>query len=484
MRLALNRNTITALIVACALFMEHLDGSIIATALPSISRSLVADPLHLNLAITSYMFSLAVFIPLSGWAADRYGARNIFRAAIVVFTIGSICCGFSVSLLMLVMSRILQGMGGAMMVPVGRLLVLRTIPKSQLVDAMAWVTAPALVGPVLGPPIGGLIVTYMSWRWIFFVNVPIGILGVYLASHFIEDISGRDREPLDLFGFSWLALSLTGLVFGFETLGRHLISNIAVAGLLLLGVGSLCVYLLHVRGKEHPIVDFTLLKYASYRASVVGGSFFRLGVGALPFLLPLMLQYGFGLTPATSGFLTFAAAAGALLMKIIATPLIRTFGFRFILNANSVSNFFFLTGIALFSPTTPHSVIFIFLLIGGFFRSLQFTALNTIAYAEIPEILLSRANTLYNMMQQLSLSMGVAVGALILDITLGLHHHTQLEAHDFWPAYIGIGALTALSLLFFIPLSADAGAEISGHGISRIAAATARTETTAHKDPA
>jgi EmrB/QacA subfamily drug resistance transporter len=429
------------------------------------------------------MFSLAVFIPLSGWAADRYGARNVFRAAIVIFTLGSIACGLSVDLFTLVGSRILQGMGGAMMVPVGRLLVLRTIPKSKLVDAMAWVTAPAMIGPVLGPPIGGLIVTYLSWRWIFFVNVPIGIIGIYLASRYIKDIRGRDREPLDLLGFALLALALTGLVFGFETVGRHLVSNAVVIGLLVMGVTCIALYLFHVRGISHPIIDPGLLKYPSYRASVIGGSFFRLGVGALPFLLPLMLQYGFGLTPAASGFLTFAAAAGAMLMKIVATQIIRTFGFRLILNSNSILNFVFLTGIAFFTPTTPHSVIFIFLLIGGFFRSLQFTALNTVAYAEIPESLLSRANTLYNMMQQLSLSMGVALGAFLLDLTLIWHKHATLGPQDFWPAYVGVGVLTAVSLISFLPMPEDAGAEISGHA-SPTVATTTRTETTAHKDPA
>src|SRR5580698_1094809 len=199
-------SVIVPLIVACALFMEQLDGSIIATALPQIARSLHADPLHLNLAITSYLFSLAVFIPLSGWAADRFGARTVFRAAIVIFTIGSIACGLSVNLLTLVLSRILQGLGGAMMVPVGRLVLLRTIPKANLVDAMSWVTAPALIGPVLGPPIGGLIVTYASWRWIFFVNIPIGILGYWLATKYIDDIRGRSREPLDKRGFVFMAL--------------------------------------------------------------------------------------------------------------------------------------------------------------------------------------------------------------------------------------------------------------------------------------
>ncbi|HEU0117151.1 MAG TPA: DHA2 family efflux MFS transporter permease subunit [Alphaproteobacteria bacterium] len=454
---------ITPLVIACALFMEQLDGSIIATALPTISRSLHTDPLHLNLAITSYMFSLAIFIPLSGWVADRLGARAIFRAAIVVFMLGSVACGFSDSLLTLVLSRSLQGLGGAMMVPVGRLVLLRSIPRSQLVDAMAWVTAPALIGPVMGPPLGGFIVTYASWRWIFFVNIPIGLLGLVMATIFIDDIKGRSREPLDKLGFGFMALSLAGLVFGFETVGRHLLPTEAVVACITSGVICFALYLWHVRHVDHPIVDLSLLKYPTYRASILGGSLTRIGIGALPFLLPLMLQYGFGLTPAASGFITFASAAGSILMKICATPIIRALGFRPILVFDALINTVFLAGCALFVPETPHSVIFIFLLLGGFFRSLQFTALNTIAFAEIPQALISRANTFYNMMQQLTLSLGVATGALMLNLSLGWHHETFLTAHDFWPAYLGVGIMSLLSALSFIPLPKHAGAELSGH---------------------
>ena len=317
------RDILTPLIVACALFMEQMDGSIIATALPGIARSLQTDPLHLNLAITSYMFSLAVFIPLSGWMADRFGARAVFRAAIVVFVLGSVACGCAVDLWTLVLSRVLQGMGGAMMVPVGRLVLLRTIPKAQLVSAMGWVTAPALLGPVMGPPVGGLIVTYASWRLIFFINVPIGLLGFYLASKYIQDIKGRAREDLDLAGFVLMGLAMAGLVLGFETVGRGLLPGVVVAGITLTGVLCLLGYLFHVRRVALPIIDLSLLRFPTYRASVVGGSLFRIGIGGLPFLLPMMLQYGFGLTPAASGFLTFASAAGAVLMKIVATPVIR-----------------------------------------------------------------------------------------------------------------------------------------------------------------
>jgi EmrB/QacA subfamily drug resistance transporter len=411
------------------------------------------------------MFSLAVFIPLSGWIADRLGARTVFRSAIVVFTIGSIACGFSTDLFTLILARILQGMGGAMMVPVGRLVLLRTIPKSQLVDAMAWVGAPALIGPVLGPPIGGLIVTYASWRWIFYVNLPIGVLGFWLATKYIEDIRGRSREPLDKRGFILIGLSLAGLVFGCETIGRHIVPSQIIAAFLLGGAVCFGLYLRHIRHVKYPIIDLSILKYQTFRASVIGGSLFRIAIGSLPFLLPLMLQYGFSLTPATSGFITLAGAAGAILMKIGATPVIRAFGFRPVLIGNSFINVFFLAGCALFMVDTPHSVIFIFLLVGGFFRSLQFTALNTIAFADIPESLLSRANTLYNMLQQLTLSLGVAVGALLLNLTLQWKGETHLGAMDFWPAYTGVGVLALFSTLSFIPLAKNAGSEVSGHAV-------------------
>jgi EmrB/QacA subfamily drug resistance transporter len=473
--MAVSRNLIVPLVVACALFMEQTDGAIIATALPRIAQSLHTDPLHLNLAITSYMFSLAVFIPLSGWVADRFGARMVFRWAIVVFTLGSIACGMSQSLGELVLARIFQGMGGAMMVPVGRLVLLRTVPKAQLVDAMAWVTAPALIGPVMGPPIGGIIVTYASWPWIFLINVPIGILGYILATRYVPDIRGRKDEPLDLLGFFWVALALSGLVFGFETIGRHLVSSAVVAAFLIIGAIASLIYIRHIKNISHPIIDLSLFRYPTYRAALTGGSIFRVAIGSLPFLLPLMMQYGFGLTPAMSGFITLASAVGAVLMKICATPIIRALGFKPILLINTVINALFLGGCAAFTPQSMIGVIFIFLLVGGFFRSLQFTSLNSLAFAEIPENLLSRANTLYNMLQQLTLSLGVAVGALLLNLTMRSHESGSLQAQDFWPAFLCIGVVALLSGVFFIPLSRYAGAEMSGHKVA--------TEEAAHKDP-
>lgn len=454
-----------SLIVACGLFMEQLDGSIIATALPSIARSLHTDPLHLNLAITSYMFSLAVFIPLSGWVADRLGARTVFRSAIVIFTLGSVLCGLSFDLFTLVLSRIIQGIGGAMMVPVGRLILLRTVPKSGLVDAMAWVSAPALLGPVMGPPIGGLIVSVMSWRWIFFINVPIGIAGFILATLFIDNIRGRTREKLDFMGFALVGTSMAGLVFAFETAGRHLVPDWLILTMLGVGIVAMLAYLRHAARIDLPVIDFKLLRYNTYRISILGGSLFRVAIGALPFLMPLMLQYGFGLSPAASGFITLASAAGMVLLRIIATYVLRHFGFKRALLFCAVINAFFMGGCALFTRLTPQSVIFIFLLVGGMFRSLEFTALNTIAYADMPEKYLSRANTLYNMLQQLMLSMGVAVGASFLNLTLLFKHKTMLGEADFAPTFMMIGLFSIVSLFFFSKLSPNAGADMSGHRV-------------------
>jgi len=471
-----HRNLIVPLVIACALFMEQIDGSIIATALPRISQSLQTDPVHLNLAITCYMFSLAVFIPLSGWIADRFGARNIFRLAILVFVLGSIACGLSNDLKELVLARVLQGAGGAMMVPVGRLILLRTVPKAYLVDAMAWMVAPAMIGPVLGPPVGGIIVTYASWRWIFFINVPIGILGYLLSTRYIENIRGRKREPLDFLGFVLVALSLSGLMFGFEAVGREVVPIPVICGVVSAGILSFILYLLHMRRITCPIIDLRTLQYQTYRASLTGGSLFRVAIGALPFLLPLLLQYGFGLSPAMSGFTTLASAVGAFTMKIWARSVIRAVGFRRILIANTALSAFFLGGCAFFTRESPLWFIFAFLLVGGFFRSLQFTALNTIAYAEVPEYMLARANTLYTMVQQLSLSLGVAVGALALNLTLGWHGSAALEVRDFWPAFIGVAALCQFAVIAFIPLARDAGAVISGHNLP--------AHEAEHKDPA
>jgi EmrB/QacA subfamily drug resistance transporter len=449
------------MIVGCALFMEMLDSTVISTALPAMARSLGEDPIKLNLAITSYLLSLAVFIPISGWMADRFGARTIFRNAIIIFTIGSVLCGCSHSLPELVASRILQGFGGAMMVPVGRLIVLKTIPKSELVTAMSYLTVPAVLGPVVGPPVGGFIVTYYSWRWIFFINVPIGMIGITLVMWYIPNIKEDVTFPLDFRGFLLTGLGLAGLVMGFESIGRNVIPASII--MCVMAAGGLCMalYILHARRMDYPIIDLGLLKIPTFLVATLGGGLYRMGIGALPFLLAMLLQVVFGLSPFASGMLTFTSAAGALFMKTTATPIIRRLGFRSVLISNGVISSFIMMSYALFRPTTPHFFIVSALLLGGFFRSLQFTALGTLAYADVPNQMMSGASTLSSMAQQLFLSLGVALGAMLLHLSLTAHGG-HLTTSDFTPAFVVMGVLALLSSLLFLPLEYHAGDEVSG----------------------
>ena len=462
-----HRPILVPLVVACAMFMQNLDSTVIATALPTIAQSLDESPLTLNVAITCYLLSLAVFIPISGWTADRFGARRVFSAAIVVFTLGSIGCGMANSLGALVAARILQGMGGALMVPVGRLVLLRTVEKSDLVRAMSFVSVPALIGPVMGPPLGGFIVTYWSWRWIFFINIPIGILGIILVNLLVGDLKETGRRPFDFSGFVLTGVGLATLAFGLENVGRGALPSVLVAGLLALGAGCTIVYVRHAHRVAYPIIDLALFQIPTYAAASIGGFLFRMGLGALPFLLPLMLQVGFGLDALSSGLLTFASAAGAMTMKMTAVRIIRTLGFRLVLVGDAVISALFLFSYSLFRPDTPHLVIFLALLAGGFFRSLQMTSINTLSYADVPPAMLSRATSLTSMAQQLSQTVGVASGALLLQVVLALRGGTALAAGDFYPAFVGVALISLLSVPFFVRMSPDAGAEVSGRTAAR-----------------
>lgn len=453
---------LTPVIVACALFMENLDSTVLATSLPAIAADLNEDPIALKLALTSYLLALAIFIPASGWMADRFGARKVFRAAIVVFTIGSICCGLSSTLPQFIAARILQGAGGAMMTPVGRLVLLRSVPRADLVRALAWLTTPALIGPVVGPPLGGFITTYFHWRWIFWINVPIGVLGVALVTAFIADIREEDVPPLDRRGFVLSGVGLSCLMFGFSVLGRGFLPGWEAALLIAVGAIALVAYVAHARRAAHPILDLSLLGRTTFRASVAGGFLFRIGLGATPFLLPLMFQAGFGLTPFQSGLLTFLSTLGAMAMKPTAAPILRWAGFRNVLLVNTVVSTAFLCLNATFTPVTPHLVMSVILLVGGFFRSLQFTALNAVAYAEIDNKEMSRATSLSSVAQQLALSTGVTIGAGALELARNIHGEGTLQAGDFAPAFLTVAAISLSSILFFRTLPHDAGAEISG----------------------
>ena len=447
--------------------MQNLDGTIVATALPAMAKSFAADPLRMNVALTSYLLSLAVFIPVSGWMADRYGTRTVFRAAIAVFIIGSILCGQATDLWGLVAARIVQGVGGAMMVPVGRLVLLRSVAKSELVGAMAWLTVPALIGPVVGPPLGGFLVTYADWRWIFYINIPIGILGIVLVTRFVEDIREPALKRLDAVGLMLSGVALSGLLFGFETLGRGVLAPSIAGGAVIAGLIAMLGYGLHARRVADPLLDITLMRIPTFAVSVIGGSLFRVGVGAVPFLLPLMLQLGFDYSAAQSGLITFAGSVGAIVMKPATQFALRWFGFRMTLAWNGALSAILLGACAAFSPAWPLPSIYAVLLLGGFLRSLQFTAYNTIAYADVARGRMSAATSLYSTIQQMSLTLGVTIGAAALEASTLLFQHAKPLNTDFAIAFLVVSAIALTAAPLSLLLPRDAGAELSGHNYNR-----------------
>ncbi len=449
-------------IVACALFMENLDSTVLGTSLPAIARDLNEDPIALKLALTSYLLSLAVFIPVSGWLADRFGAKQVFRLALGVFMVGSIACGFATGLSGFVVARIIQGAGGAMMTPVGRLVILRSVPRGELVSALAWFTIPGVAGPILGPPVGGFITTYFSWRWIFFINIPIGLLGIVLATIYIGDIRERETKPLDGRGFVLLGIGLSGLVFGLAVLGQTLVPFWAALGLAGLGITFCWLYVRHFGRVAHPVLNLDLLKVPTFRASVLGGSAFRIGIGASAFLLPLLFQIGFGLTAFASGLLTFTGALGSFFMKFAAAPILHRYGFRNVMIVNAVISSIFVAAFSLFTATTPHVVIICVLLVGGFLRSLQFTAVNSLAYADVDDREMSQATSFASAAHQLSLSIGVAFAALVLELAQLMRGDNLILISDFVSAFVAVAVVGALSALVFITLPANAGAELTG----------------------
>ncbi|OWY28702.1 MFS transporter [Herbaspirillum robiniae] len=467
--MSIPRTFVIPLIVACALFMEQMDSTVISTSLPALALDMQVDPISLKLALTSYLVSLAVFIPISGWMADRFGSLTIFRSAICVFMLGSILCGISSTLPEFVAARFFQGIGGAMMVPVGRLVILRSVEKVNLVKALSYLTIPALFGPVLGPPLGGFITTYFHWRWIFFINIPISILGLYLATRFIPDLKAEQVSPLDWPGFVLSALGCSLLMMGLATAGRHLISGEISLACVAGGVVFLALYVWHARRAKAPLIDLTLLKIPTLQAGVYGGSLYRIGIGAIPFLLPLMLQLGFGYTPFHSGLLTCASAAGAMFMKTIASRFLQRYGFRKVLLVNGACGIVGLWAIALFSPTTPYVVMMLVLLVGGCFRSLQFTSLNAISYADVDKVRLSQATSMASVAQQLSIGMGVVLAGFALQASNEIQGHATLVATDFWPAFLVVGAVASCSLFMLRRLPPNAGAEMAGRSEAKSA---------------
>jgi EmrB/QacA subfamily drug resistance transporter len=455
------RERIVPLIVAAALFMENVDSTVIATSLPAIAADIGTQPLALKLAITSYLISLAVFLPVSGWTADRFGARRVFRAAIAVFMAGSIGCALSGSLSQFVIARMVEGMGGAMMTPVGRLILVRSVERRDLINAMIWVTLPALIGPLVGPPLGGFITTYISWHWIFLINIPMGLAGIVLATLFIENVRAEAPDPLDTRGILLAGFGMGGLTFGGSVLGLNFVPVGVVIALIVVGAVSTFAYVRHARRTSAPVLDLSLLKIPSLRAAMVGGFVYRSGMGAVPFLLPLLFQLGFKLTAFQSGLITLCNVIGAMGMKTIIPIILRHFGFRRALTVNALISAALIAACATFTPGVSYLWIVAVLTVGGFFRSLEFTSLNTIAYADVDQHRLSRATSLVAVGQQLSISIGVAIGALAVDLTLWWRGHAAITAADFQPAFIAVAVIAACASVVFARMPVDAGAALA-----------------------
>ncbi len=458
-----SKTKVVAMIVGSAIIMQQIDSTVITTALPQMAISLHADPVRLSLAVTAYLLSLAIFVPVSGWAADRFGGRVIFRAAIALFTLGSILCGLSGNLVELTAARVLQGLGGAMMVPVGRLVLFRSLEKSALIATMAYLQVPAQLGPVLGPPIGGFITTYFSWRWIFFVNVPLGLLGILLVTMFFDNPKEDVRRPLDWIGFLLTGVAAFCAMYGIEAIGHGHGGLAEAIGLLVFGfvVGALA--LRHLRAAKHPLLDLSVFRIPTFQAAIYGGSLFRAGAGTLVFLLPLLLQVVFGLSAFASGSITFATAAGSLSMKITARPIIRRFGFRNVILFNGLISAVTIAMCAFFNAGMPDYLIFALLLIVGFFLSLQYTATQAMTYADVEQPRMSTATSIASMTQQLSRGFGISVVAVLLHLSLTWRGAATLGTFDFKVAFAG-AVLFALSSLFYgWTLHPDAAAEVSGH---------------------
>lgn len=459
-------NRTIPLILAVALFMEQMDSTVIATSLPAIAADIGTSPITLKLALTSYFVALAIFIPVSGWMADRFGARRVFRTAIGVFVLGSIACAAASSLPEFVGARFLQGMGGAMMTPVGRLVLVRSTARSDLVAAMAWLTVPALVGPLIGPPVGGFITTYFTWHWIFLINVPIGVIGIVVAGIVLPEMPGGAAARLDWPGFALSACAAAGVVFGVSVISMPALPPVIGIATLFLGAASALLYLRHARRAAAPILDPRLFENVVPRIAITSGFIFRVGIGAVPFLLPLMFQLGFGMTPFESGMLTFASAIGAISLKFFATTALRRAGFRTVL-LFAVTTGAVLVGVnALFTPATPTWLIIACLIVAGFTRSLFFTSNNALVFAEIDNRQASQATAIAAVSQQISIALGVALAGTLLEA----HHLVtgrDLGLDAFHMAFMAVAAVSLCAVLPLLGLSPTAGVNVSGHGRKR-----------------
>ena len=452
-------------LVAVAFFMQSLDTTILNTAVPAIAQAMNVTPLGMKSVLASYTLSLAVFIPISGWMADRFGTRRVFASAIGLFSLGSLLCGLAVDINMLVACRVLQGMGGAMMVPVGRMTMVRTFPKSELVIAMSFVSVPSLVGPMLGPLLGGLIVHFLNWRIVFLVNLPVGVIGLYLVWRFLPDYSEDNTNPLDVVGLVLFGSGVALLSYVLEIFGEHRLSDLEILGLLGLSMALLAGYGVNAMHTRYPLLHLSLFRLRTFRAAVGGSFFSRLGLGGIPFLFPLLYQIGLGFSAVQSGLLVMPQALAAMGLKLIVPKILARFGYRTVLVANTLILGVLIMGFATIDVGTPLWRIALQSFILGFFTSTQYTAMNTLVYADVTAEDTSAASTIASTGQQMSISFGVASASLIAAsfVPDSLRSDPAALIHGVHLAFITLGLMTIAASGIFVPLRKDDGGAISRH---------------------
>lgn len=457
------RKRVMALIVASLMMMEQIDGTALTTALPAMAGDFHVDIPQTSIALTVYMLGLAALIPASGHVAERFGSRTTLRCAITLFLAGSLLCGWAADLPVLALARLVQGAGGAMMVPVGRLVILQNVPKSELLSAMAWVMLPATIGPMAGPVLGGMLTSWLSWRWIFYINIPLGLLAIALTGRFIPQIRAACPPPFDLRGNVLSATGLAGLIFGMEMLTHPGFPPVVPAGLLLLAPLCATLYLRHARGMGHPVLDLSLLRVATFRISVMAGGFTRIATAGIIFLLPSLLQTRFGVSAAQSGLITFIAPVGALAMRFVAPRIYRGRGFRAVMCATCLVLPAVCLLLARFRPGMEMGWLLGLLAINGMGQTLLYTGYNTIAYADMPKARMGAATSLYSTCQQVMLTMGICLSAGMLAAGRAALP-APWRGQDYALAFVACALIASMALPILRRLSANAGATVSGHG--------------------